>query len=57
MILRLWTSFALKVRQQIEKVEQLVKDGEDLMLGENLDIIVIIIITFPFKETKMVIFE
>ena len=45
------------MRQQIEKVEQLVKDGEDLMLGENLDIIVIIIITFSFKETKMVIFE
>ena len=45
------------MRQQIEKVEQLVKNGEDLMLGENLDIIVIIIITFPFKETKMVIFE
>ena len=46
----------VKVRQQREKVEQLVKDGEALILGEtlgvNIIIIVIIIIIIPAKEMR-----
>ena len=34
----------VKVRQQREKVEQLVKDGEALILGETLGVNIIIIV-------------
>ena len=47
----------VQVRQQGEKVEQLVKDGEALISGEISEIIIIIIIVFPIKEMRMVMSE
>ena len=53
----------VQVRQQGEKVEQLVKDGEALISGEisaiiiNIIVIIIIIIVFPIKEMRMVMSE
>ena len=49
----------VQVRQQGEKVEQLVKDGEALISGETLGnvaiiIIIVSIIILPVKEMRMV---
>ena len=38
------TTMDVKVRQQREKVEQLVKEGEALILGETLGVNIIIIV-------------